>query len=225
MNSNITKFFQALHYWPAYLLLKIVYGFRIEGHENLKGLENGPIIFVSNHRSLFDGPICAVSLPRNYFYPADFFPIRFLAAREINYDWKNRFPFPLSVIIAGFVRLSGSIPVIRGQGAEANLSEAIKAINEENAKIWIYPEGKMSKDGVFQKKGKRGVYYLQKMTGASVVPVGIKDNHKLLTPSFIWKFILGKKRIQLQFGKPIYNLGDNEEKGIERVMEEIEKLI
>ena len=42
---------------------------------------------------------------------------------------------------------------------------------------------------------------------------------------FFWNFLIGKKQTVVKFGKPIYNLGDDEEKGVQRVMEEIEKLI
>lgn len=210
----ILKLVQQLIYWPTYSVLKVFFRYRVEGQENLKGLEDKPVIFVSNHASYFDGPVCAMAMPRNSLVPRKFFPIRFLAAREFFSFWKNRFPFPLSFFIAAYVRANGSIPVSRGLGDfQKNLAEAARAL-EKGAKIWIYPEGRITRDGKLQ-SGKKGAAYLRQTTGASVVPVGLSGTFKIL------RF----RKIKIKIGKPIGFSGDSSlEASTEKIMREISKL-
>ena len=54
--------------------------------------------------------------------------------------------------------------VIKGLGDfRQNMAEAVKAL-EKGAKIWIYPEGKLTLDGKLQ-PGKKGAAYLHQTTG------------------------------------------------------------
>jgi len=231
MNPNIPKFFQAIHYWPAYLLLKAVYRFEIQGQENLKGLEKSPVIFASNHASgAIDPPLCAISLPRNGFYPKDFFPVRFIAKKDVLANWRLRLPFflsifwlPVSFFSDLFVKLAGSILVTKGMGIEKNLENAIRAL-KEGSKLWIYPEGRVTLDGNIG-PGRPGVFYLHQKTKAPIIPVGLSGTYKGLYPQNIIKGLLGFRKIKVRIGKPIYDLGDDTEKGVERVMEEIKKLL
>ena len=231
MRLGIPKFFQALHYWPAYLLLKAVYRFEIQGHENLKGLENSPVIFASNHASgAIDPPLCPISLPRSGFYPKDFFPVRFIVKKDVLANWRSRLPFlfsiiwlPISFFSDLFVKLAGSIYVTKGMGLEKNLENAVSAL-KEGSKLWIYPEGRVTLDGNIG-PGRPGVFYLHQKTKALIVPVGLSGTYKGLYPRNIIKGLLGLKKIKVKFGKPIYDLGDDTEKGVERVMSEIEKLL
>lgn len=217
---KIAKIFQMFTYWPIYLGLKFFAGYKIEGQENLKGLEDKGVIFASNHASYIDGPISAASMPRRSFYPSDFFPIRFLALRQY-YKWLNPFPLPFNFLTAAYVKINGSIPIDKTGGDLFNaLVNAVEALKNGD-KVWIYPEGRRTQDGNLQ-PGKRGVVFLHQQIGAPVVPVGISGSFKM---SFL-RFLLGKHKIRIKIGKPIYNLNSASlEEGVEKVMHEIENLI
>jgi 1-acyl-sn-glycerol-3-phosphate acyltransferase len=216
------KFFQQITYWPIYLILKILFRYKIEGQENLKGLENQPVIFASNHASLIDGPISAAAMPREGLTPKSFFPVRFLVAKEF-FSWRTTpFLFPLSSLTAFYVRANGSIPVDRGAPGDLSykLKEAIEVL-KKGAKLWIYPEGKITKDGNLQ-PGKRGVAYLHQATSAAIVPVALIGTFKILS----FKKILNRARVKVIIGKPIYSLGNvSLEEGTEKIMKEIENLL
>lgn len=217
------KLFQQITYWPIYLALKLLVHYRIEGQENLKGLEDKPVIFASNHASYIDGSICAAAMPHEGWVPDKFFPIRFLAAKEYC-EFRNpkNFPFPISLFTTAYVKLNGSVPVIRGGVEELSvkLSEAVKAL-QNGAKLWIYPEGRITKTGKLQ-LGKKGMIYLHQATGAAIVPVALIGTFKILS----LKTLFGLTRVKVKIGKPIYSLTNVFlEKGTEIVMKEIENLI
>ena len=220
MNKKIAKIFQAITYWPAFLTLKLLFRWKIEGQENLKGLEDKSVIFASNHASyLVDHPFCGYSLPRSSFYPHKFFPIHFLAYKEF-FSIKNRYPFPLSILVTLYVKINNSISITPTNGdLETALIEPIKELNK-GAKLWTYPEGWVTRDGEIQ-QGKRGTAYLHKKTGAVIIPVG-------LSGTFRFKFLdfLNRKKVKIKFGEPIYSLGDTSlEEGMEIVMDKIKELV
>lgn len=210
---RIAKIFQAITYWPFYLLLKFLVNYKVEGQENLKGLENKAVIFASNHASYIDGPISAASMPRNGFYPNNFFPIQFIVFHKY-FNW-------IYLLVAFYVRVNGSIRVFKAKGdLDLALKDTVKALNE-GSKIWVYPEGGLTKDGKLQ-QGKRGVAYLHKKTGAPIVPVALNGTFKILS----LKTLLFKTNVNVRIGKPIYSLGDvSLEDGVDIVMKEIENLL
>ena len=223
--KKTAKFIQFLTYWPIYLTLKFFVHYKVEGQENLKGLENKGVIFASNHASYIDGPISAASIPRNGFYPGKFFPIRFLAFRTY-FNWFNPIPFPLGIFAALYVRMNGSIPVEKAKGDLLNaLRHVIREI-KNGAKLWIYPEGSITKDGKLQ-EGKRGVTFLHQQTGAPIVPVALVGTFKIIS----LKTLFGKNKVTVRIGKPIYSLENcvkencNLEGGVAKVMSEIARLM
>ncbi len=220
MRVKIAKTFQSLTYWPIYSALKFFAHYQIEGQENLRGLEDKGVIFASNHASYLDGPISAASMPRNSWFPKRFFPIRFLAFKKF-FGLKKQFPFPVSLFVVFYVRINGSIPVERSGGDLLKaLREVIKELSR-GEKIWIYPEGGITKDGKLQ-QGKRGVVFLHQQTGAPIVPVGISGNFGILS----FRTLLRKNRLRIRIGRPIYSLGDvSLEEGMETVMQKIGELI
>ncbi len=213
----IAKAFQAITYWPIYSALKFFARYKIEGQENLKGLENTGVIFVSNHASYIDPQICGMAMPREGLTPKKFFPLRFLTAYEFFRWFKNPAFFPFSILVAAYARLNASIPVIRGlNNIEQNLAEAIKAV-KKGEKIWIYPEGRVSKDGNLQ-KGKKGAVFLHQKTGAPIVPVGITGNFGILS----FKTLLRKNSVKIKIGRPIKSLNtENLDEAISEVMRQI----
>lgn len=221
--ERIAKIVQQISYWPIYLTLRILCRYKIEGQENLRGLDKMPVIFASNHTSYIDGPICAAAMPREGFVPKSFFPVRFLVAKEFcDFRSPHNFPFPISLFTTAYVKLNGCIPVERRGKKDLNekLSKAVAKLRERKGKLWIFPEGRITKDGNLQ-QGKIGVVYLHQATGAPIVPVGLVGAFKILS----FPPLIGRK-VKIKIGKPIYLLGDLPiEKGVEKVMLEIARLI
>jgi len=219
--AKIPKLFQQFTYWPTYSFFKVLFDYEVEGLENLKGLEDRGVIFASNHAGFFDGPICAAAMPREGVVPGSFFPVRFVVAKEYFHPLGSPIPFPVSALTASYVRVNGSVPVVRAHGnLRQSLSEAVKVL-ERGGKIWIYPEGRFTKDGILQ-PGKKGVAHLHLETGAPIVPVGLIGTFKLHS----FKTLLERKPIRIRIGEPIHSLGSVDlEEGIKRVMAEIGRLV
>jgi 1-acyl-sn-glycerol-3-phosphate acyltransferase len=217
MSNKIPKIVQQITYWPIYSALRLLLRYQIEGQENLKGLEDKGVIFASNHASCFDGPICAAAMPREGLVPKRFLPVRFLAARQYC-EWFNpkNFPFPVSLLTTAYVKMNGSIPVNVGMAGffEEKLREAIRNLRT-GTKLWIYPEGQRTPDGKIQ-PGKKGAVFLQKSSGAPIVPVGVIGTFKI---SFF-------KKVKIRIGKPFF-LPENVslEEGAEIVMKKIAALL
>ena len=220
MNKHITvkvaKIFQAITYWPIYSALRFFVCFEVYGQENLKGLENKPIIFASNHASYIDGPISAAIMPRyqGEFYPKRFFPIRFLVLDKY-FNWGY-------LLTAFYVRINGSIRIWRGTGGDLGiiLKGAINAL-KNNDHIWIFPEGKMTQDGKLR-QGKRGVTYLHQQTNAPIVPIYIKGTLGILS----WKTLFRTRKVTVYIGQPINSLGNvSLEQGTAKVMSAIANLV
>ena len=209
--------FQALHYWPTYLILKFFVRYEVHGQENLRGLENEALILTSNHCSWFDGPIAAASLPRPSLFPKTFLPIRFLVMERF-FHWKY-------LPIAAFVRLNGSIKVPAGTKKDGILQEAVAALKAGH-RIWVYPEGGWDEKNQGRlRRGRKGVVYLHRATGAKIVPVGIIGNHGLLHPRTLFR----RKKVVVNIGQPIISLDDSGhftlQDGVEKVMTRIQDLI
>ncbi len=220
MTVKIAKVFQALTYWPIYGFFRFFTHYQIEGQENLKGLEDRAIIFASNHASYIDGPISAASMPRSGLYPKNFSPIRFLAWKKF-FGVFGQFPFPISIPIMLYVKFNGSIPIEKASG---DLFKALREVIKElkaGAKIWIFPEGGITKDGKLQ-QGKRGIAFLHQQTNVPVVPVALMGTFGILS----LKTFLRQKKVKIRIGKPIYDLGNASlEEGVNIVMREIGKLL
>lgn len=221
ITGQLIKLFQQTNYWPTCLLLKALFSLRVEGQENIKGLEKGPVIFASNHASYMDSLLAGAAMPRGLLVPKRFFPLKFIAAGEYCSVRTSPIPFPFSLLTVSYVRINGSIPVYKGNGSlRTTLKGAIDFL-ERAGKLWIYPEGMMTRDGRLQ-PGKRGAAFLHKETGAPIVPVAILGTYRALT----WKGFLRDRKITVRIGKPIFTL-ENEsiECGTQTIMDEIAGLI
>ncbi len=196
MKRALAKMFQCISYWPTYLILKLFLHFQIKGQDNLSGLENKPIIFASNHASLIDASMIAVSMSRlRGFFCPKFFPIRFLASDHFKlHPIKN-------LLIIFYIWIHGSIWIHKSnRDLNVSLCDAVKALKNKE-KILIFPEGKRTKTGELGEP-RRGVAYLEKETGAIIVPIAIINTFHLIRPkNLIWAF-LGIKKPKVIFGKP-----------------------
>ncbi len=113
---------------------------------------SGPVILVSDHSSLADPLVLFATAGR---------PIRFLMAREF-YER----PF-----LRWISKLTGCIPVSRGQSEPAPLRAMLRALAEGDV-VGIFPEG-----GIVAHRnehGHQGIGYVALKSGAPVVPASIR---------------------------------------------------
>ena len=131
----------------------------IEGSENLKGIKT-PTIFICNHLSNSDGLVLDKAL------------------KEID-------PF----FIAG-VKLSNNaltsigVNVIKTTNIKPNTADKEglkKIINlvKQGESLLIFPEGTRSRVGSLI-EAKKGIFFIARMTGAPIVPIGLYGTEKLL---------------------------------------------
>ena len=236
MRDFIASVYQKSVFFIIIIFVKIFFGFEVRGAENLKGLNNKGVIFAGNHFCFFDGIFSGIAIGvaqgKNNI---DFTPVKYLVYEDFFnfFRFFGKFKFPFSIIIACWLRISACIPVRARKKNEYKsillkqvLGKVIEAINNKDS-IFIFPEGRISKDGKIQ-QGKRGIVCLHKKTGAPIVPTGIKGTYKM----FSWKNLKkprAERKIVVTFGSPIINLSDLEkskmELGVERIMKKIEELI
>lgn len=142
-----------------------------------------PVIFASNHFSIYDPWVIGSALPFN----SKFFPIRFLA--------KHSF-FTYKFLWFGYLLkwIFGAVAVRRKIGLENSLKKAIELF-KNGYSLGIFPGGKISDN--FEKKY-RGIGYLHQQTKGKIVPIAISGKFsflKLCDRNFI---------VKVFFGEPIY---------------------
>lgn len=224
--DRIPAFVQMVVCWVALGAFKTLFRFKVEGQENLKGIEDSPIIFASNHNSYIDGGIAGASLLKGSSRPNKFFPIRYLVASEY-FRWKY-FPVNIFVMIVGSVKLKkAKIKKEDNSHLREILSEPVKRLRQ-GEKIWIYPEGGFNNDGT-PKKPRHGIIFLHQESKAPIVPVKMIGNNKIMSKHVLFfptlKTLLGINRIKVVFGKPIYSLDTPDiDQGTRILMDKIEEL-
>lgn len=140
-------------------------------------LPSGPLIIVSNHLSLADPPLLAVSFPRQ---------LRFLAKREI-------FFLPL---LGQIVWLSGSIALRRHAVDRRALAQA-EAHLRQGGILALFPEGHRSRTGALQ-RAQPGAGFLALRTGVPLVPVAITGTERL---RWLWRVLL-RPSLTVRVGLP-----------------------
>lgn len=211
------RIFQQVIYWPTFLILKLFFGFKVRGRENLKGLENESVIFVSNHRTHLDGFVCSAAMPREKFAPTHFFPITFMVSELYCNLHKNPFPVPIKQMCVHFLKVNEVIPVPEmGKNKKEKkavfqfLEEATEKIKRNKLKVWVFPEGRLNRSSEDLLRLRRGFFELHRLSDAVVVPVGISG---LKTPRLF-------RRITVNIGKPISEVNSHE-----RLENEIKNLL
>ncbi len=139
--------------------------------------QDGPIIFVANHRSFLDPFIVGMCNRR---------PVYYVAKEEL---FRNRF-------FGWFISSLGAFPVRRG-AADADMIETAKAILRRGDPVLIFPEGTRVRPGALGKP-KRGVGRLALETGAPVVPVAIKGTEAIRKG---WR--IRPHKIRVRIGSPL----------------------
>ncbi|MGI9862204.1 lysophospholipid acyltransferase family protein [Moorella naiadis] len=154
----------------CYLFLRFICRWEVRGRENIP--EVGPVVLVANHTSYLDPVAVGVACPRL---------VRFMAKEEL-------FRLPIfKYIIKGLQ----AFPVRREEADRAALKTALQVLRQDQV-LGIFAEGTRSPDGQllpFQ----AGAAVLALKTGASLVPVAVKDTNRIFRGG----------RIRVTFGRPL----------------------
>ena len=134
----------------------VVNRWQVIGKENIP--QDGAVLLVSNHISLFDPPLVGCALDRQ---------VHFMAKAEL-------FEVPvLKQLITDF----GAFPVKRGAGDRAALRTVFKLLEDGNV-MGMFPEGTRSKSGEVE-EAHSGAAVFALRSNATVIPVGIMGSYKL----------------------------------------------
>lgn len=139
-----------------FVLCRII--FRIKVHSEDERINTGePLIVCSNHRTVFDPVIIAVTFKGR---------IRFMAKKEL---FKNRF-------VAAFNRGLGAFPVDRSGNSLSAIKNSLKILRANNT-LGIFPEGtRMEKYEENAVKG--GIGMLAVKSKATIMPVYVESKFK-----------------------------------------------
>jgi 1-acyl-sn-glycerol-3-phosphate acyltransferase len=153
-------------------IMRFGYKMKMEGVEKLP-LDKG-FVLAANHQSNLDPVFIGLGFKRQ---------ICFMAKEELFHNPILRF----------LITKLGAFPVSRGKGDRTAIDKAV-AIVQSGGILGIFPEGTRSKDGKL-KKAKSGAVLVASITGADIIPVGIKFGKK--------KFL--RREIIVTYGDPIAN--------------------
>ncbi len=154
---------------------------RATGAEHLPA--EGPALVVSNHLSLIDPLAIGVSLSR---------PLHILAKEEV-------FAWP---VIGGLARLSGVVPIRRGQWDIAALA-ALEDVLRAGRCVLVFPEGTYPKPPHPSAllKFKIGAAWLAARVQAPVVPVAIWGSERIWASERGWRPWL-RPQVDVRIGAP-----------------------
>jgi 1-acyl-sn-glycerol-3-phosphate acyltransferase len=150
-----------------------------------------PTIFAANHRSLSDPSNVGSSLP---------YPIFYFAKEEL-------FNVP---VLGWFLRRVNSLPVRRKEHDVGGFKKAIDVL-EHGGGLMLFPEGGRRLNPALQWKAKAGVGMLACMTGACIIPVGIKNADRFTK--------LG--RLEVIFGRPMYPPGKSDRQEYQKLTDDV----
>ena len=140
------------------VFMHLFFRLTIIGKENMP--KEGAVIVAMNHRSLWDGPLAAVCLPRQ---------LAIMAKKEL-------FSIP---VLKSILKWAGVFPVARGKNDLGAVKAALSALKAEQA-FALFPEGRRVYAGE-EHKAKAGVAMLADRTGAPIVPVALSGKYWFLS--------------------------------------------
>ena len=136
---------------------------RISGTEKIPAA--GPVILVANHRSYFDPMVISMVVAKTGR------TVRSLGKKEV-------FDVP---VVGALVAALGGIRVDRGTGSDEPLQHAAEAL-AAGEMVAIMPQGTIPRGPAFfdpELKGRWGAARLARLTGATVIPVGLWGTEKV----------------------------------------------
>lgn len=167
-------------YWATYLVGQALRPYwRLATVGDLRAIpREGPLIVASNHASYLDPWLIGFCFPRG---------VRFLISR----DWYFR-----SKTWNAAFRTNGTIPVA---ASPSQTIEAVCSALNQGAVVGIFPEGRISPDGRVQ-PFHAGLARIAAVSGAPVLPLGIRGNHRSLPLHRRWP---RPNTIRVHVGSPI----------------------
>jgi len=168
--------------WAKRLLNLIGVTTKVSGVKNFLHTEDRPVIIMCNHSSLYDIPITITALNAS---------IRFVAKKEL-------FKLP----IFGSAIRKAEFPSIDRHNREQALIDLGNAKEKmlSGINLWMAPEGTRSKDGKLT-KFKRGAFHVAIDTKALILPIVIKDIHKVQAGDDLRLFL--NQEIEVEICKPV----------------------
>lgn len=196
-----------IHRWSLRMLKLLKITCTIHNPHQVAPKKGQKTIIMCNHSSLFDIPIGFQAFPHQ--------AIRMLAKKEM-----ANIPFMKYGMDAA------EFPMIdRHNRAQAIRDlERVVQLLESGIVMWIFPEGTRSKDGLVAPL-KKGGFITAIQTGATIIPLGIRDANRVL-PARSTHFNLGE-HVEIHVGQPVdaslYTL-ENKETLIQTVYESMREL-
>ncbi|MCG1009082.1 1-acyl-sn-glycerol-3-phosphate acyltransferase [Salinicoccus sp. ID82-1] len=127
---------------------------RVIGEDRIPA--DGPVLICSNHTSLYDPPLIAVSVKRE---------MSFFAKSEL-------FRIP---VLGNLISRLNAVPVERGKGDRAALKKSIEVL-EGGSMLLVFPEGSRNKSGTL-KDLQQGASFMAVKAEAQIVPAAIKGSY------------------------------------------------
>ncbi|MFO7769009.1 MAG: lysophospholipid acyltransferase family protein [bacterium] len=178
-----------IRWWARNVLRIAGIPHRMTGEENLPEEDDAPCVFVSNHTSMLDIPVCLAHLPGH---------VRLLAKRSL-------FRIP---VFGWLLRMEGFVPVDRSsqRRARRSLRPASERIGG-GTRVFVFPEGTRSRTG---EPGpfKTGAFRLAIQAGVPVVPLAMVGAGEVLRPK---SMRVKEGEVTLVVGPPIETGGLGEE--------------
>lgn len=161
----------------AYVILNIIYRFKVVGKENIP--MEGNLIVCSNHANNLDPILISIFFPRQ---------IAWMGKKEL---FDNKI---LKIVLSKV----GVFPVARNDVDISAVKKSLKILKEDRV-LGIFPEGTRVKE-VDLNNAKSGVSLLAIRSKSPVLPIYIESNYKLFSkgtihigePLYIYKNIEGK---------------------------------
>ena len=189
---------RALLYAAAYIITKLFVSITVTGRENVP--EQGPLIIISNHFSVFEPPLTALNLP--------YIPV-YMAAIEHQSHWFVRL----------IVKAYDTIPVWRGQVDRKALQQALQLLADGGI-LGLMPEGgilpelmevigtgQQVHDVPFAETGRQsgqlirarpGVAYIAARSAAPILPIAFLGTEKIAVNMTRWR----RTKVQMIIGRP-----------------------
>ena len=168
--------------WSKNLLNLVKVRVKVVGLDRMPEKGSRSLIVMCNHSSLYDIPISAVALNTS---------LRMLAKKEL---------YKIPVFSAALRR--GEFLSVDRHNHEQSIKDLQVAKQKmlEGVVLWVAPEGTRSSDGKLA-RFKRGAFHVALDTGAVIVPLVIKDIHKVQGGKDLTLFI--DQEIEVEVCEPV----------------------
>lgn len=184
-----------------WILNKVLFGFRIEGKENLKKVKGGKVT-ISNHIHPMDCTMNGlVNFPNRTYYPT----------------LQTNFKIPF---IRHLIRILYAIPIPDKQSQKERFYLQIENAIRNGKTVHMYPEGALWPYYEKLRTFKKGAFKIAIETNAPIVPI----LYKFEEPKGIFKLYKKKKCIYAKVLEPVYpNIELEKHERLEVLLEEVSK--